>query len=65
MHENRKIKKGQDITSLAHYYQRPEIQELADSLDESPGLSKQILTENYRKSISTELLAFRNILLSD
>lgn len=44
--EIRKIKKDKKITLLAHYYQRPEIQELADYVGDSLGLSHQALNCN-------------------
>jgi quinolinate synthase len=42
----RKIKKDKKITLLAHYYQRPEIQQLADYVGDSLGLSQQALNCN-------------------
>lgn len=42
----RKIKRDKGITLLAHYYQRPEIQELADYVGDSLGLSQQALACN-------------------
>jgi quinolinate synthase len=39
--EIRKLKKAKQITILAHYYQRPEVQELADYVGDSMGLSQQ------------------------
>jgi quinolinate synthase len=36
-----RLKKDKEITLLAHYYQRPEIQELADYVGDSLGLSQQ------------------------
>jgi quinolinate synthase len=38
-----RLKKEKKITLLAHYYQRPEIQELADYVGDSLGLSQQAL----------------------
>lgn len=47
-HEIRKIKKDKDITFLAHYYQRPEIQELADYVGDSLGLAQEALGRNSK-----------------
>jgi quinolinate synthase len=41
-----KLKEDKRITLLAHYYQRPEIQELADYVGDSLGLSQQALKCN-------------------
>lgn len=41
-----KIKRDKNITLLAHYYQRPEVQELADYVGDSLGLSQQALNCN-------------------
>jgi quinolinate synthase len=42
----RKIKKDKNITILAHYYQRPGVQEVADYVGDSLGLSQQALRSN-------------------
>jgi quinolinate synthase len=44
--EIRRLKSEKRITILAHYYQRPEIQELADYVGDSLGLSQQALECN-------------------
>jgi quinolinate synthase len=46
--EIRRIKGEKKITFLAHYYQRPEIQDLADYVGDSLGLSQQALQCNSR-----------------
>jgi quinolinate synthase len=40
------LKNDKKVTLLAHYYQRPEIQELADYVGDSLGLSQQALKTN-------------------
>ena len=47
--EIRRIKKAKSITILAHYYQRPEIQELADYVGDSLALSYYAQNSNSKK----------------
>ena len=44
----KKIKSEKGVTILAHYYQRPEIQDLADYVGDSLGLSQEALMSNAR-----------------
>lgn len=47
--EIERLKQEKEITILAHYYQRPEIQALADYVGDSLFLSRQALATNSRK----------------
>jgi len=49
--EIKKLKEEKGITILAHYYQRPEIQELADYVGDSLSLSQQAAGSNARKIV--------------
>jgi quinolinate synthase len=51
----RRIKTEKNILLLAHYYQLPEIQDLADYVGDSLGLSQ------YAASISAETIAFAGV----
>ncbi len=44
----RELKKKKDVLLLAHYYQRPEIQELADYVGDSLGLSQYAASVNAK-----------------
>ena len=51
----RRLKKEKNILLLAHYYQRPEIQDLADYVGDSLGLAQ------YAASVKAEIIAFAGV----
>jgi quinolinate synthase len=51
----KKVKREKNITLLAHYYQQPEIQDLADYTGDSLGLSQ------YAASVNAETIAFAGV----
>ncbi|MEJ2296868.1 MAG: quinolinate synthase NadA, partial [Candidatus Lokiarchaeota archaeon] len=51
-----KLKKKNDVTILAHYYQSIEIQEIADFLGDSLGLSR-----NAKEKANTEYIIFAGV----
>jgi quinolinate synthase len=53
----RKLKKQKDVTILAHYYQSIEIQEIADYLGDSLGLSRIV-----KDKVSSQYIIFAGVL---